>query len=154
MKSPSVGRWQKILNYFLNLDESPASLTPEIRLWAAVLERAVKDAKGFVNDIKYQSRSNRLRIMKSSYQWFKKRNPAMVEICTSIGLDPEVVREKALKEIEKFYFQKLTLLLLLLQFLTGGRETQQNSRPMDFRSLELWRSILSRNLQALSSILA
>ena len=92
-------------------------LSSEVRLWRAVLKRAVLDCCGIFEDSKFNSRlATRHRIIYEAGSWFNNKDD-YEEVCSYANIQPHNVFE--LKENAKRYFkdsseERSTLLSALL----------------------------------------
>ena len=92
-------------------------LSSEVRLWRAVLKRAVLDCCGIFEDSKFNSRlATRHRIIYEAESWFNNKDD-YEEVCSYANIQPHNVFE--LKENAKRYFknsseERSTLLSALL----------------------------------------
>ena len=92
-------------------------LSPDIKLWRAVLKRAILDCCGIFEDSKFNNRlATRHRIIYEAESWFNQKDD-YEEVCSYANMDSDNVFE--LKENAKRYFQnsseeKSTLLSALL----------------------------------------
>ena len=92
-------------------------LSSEVRLWRAVLKRAVLDCCGIFEDSKFNSRlATRHRIIYEAENWFNQKCD-FEEVCSYANIQPHNVFE--LKENAKRYFKhssevRSTLLSALL----------------------------------------
>ena len=80
-------------------------LSSEVRLWRAVLKRAVLDCCGIFEDSKFNSRlATRHRIIYEAESWFNNKDD-YEEVCSYANIQPHNVFE--LKENAKRYFKNL-----------------------------------------------
>ena len=92
-------------------------LSSEVRLWRAVLKRAVLDCCGIFEDSKFNNRlATRHRIIYEAESWFNNKDD-YEEVCSYANIQPHNVFE--LKENAKRYFkdsseERSTLLSALL----------------------------------------
>ncbi len=92
-------------------------LSSEVKLWRAVLKRAVLDCCGIFEDSKFNSRlATRHRIIYEAESWFNNKDD-YEEVCSYANIQPHNVFE--LKENAKRYFkdsseERSTLLSALL----------------------------------------
>tara|TARA_Y100000593_G_scaffold89411_1_gene173592 strand:+ start:996 stop:1316 length:321 start_codon:yes stop_codon:yes gene_type:complete len=92
-------------------------LSPDIKLWRAVLKRAILDCCGIFEDSKFNNRlATRHRIIYEAESWFNQKDD-YDEVCSYANMESDNVF--ALKENAKRYFkdsseEKSTLLSALL----------------------------------------
>ena len=96
---------------------SDTELSPELKLWRAVIKRAILDCCGIFEDSKFNGRlATRHRIIYEAESWFNNKDELQY-VCSYANMEPDNVFE--IKENAKKYFkdssgERPTLLSALL----------------------------------------
>tara|TARA_Y100000361_G_scaffold151312_1_gene168509 strand:+ start:788 stop:1114 length:327 start_codon:yes stop_codon:yes gene_type:complete len=97
---------------------SDTELSPELKLWRAVIKRAILDCCGIFEDSKFNGRlATRHRIIYEAESWFNNLDQQYELVCSFADMAPDTVIE--FKERAKKYFknssgERSTLLSALL----------------------------------------